>query len=102
MFGTEYVPIIFTNHGATGGTLIKYSDFKKYVKSGKGHKFLDNGYINYQKNNHVYSKENDVKYSVKYESRKLKSAKRRKHMKKLLLVIWNMMQKCSTNMVLLS
>lgn len=78
LFGTEYVPIIFTNHGATGGTLIKYSDFKKYVKSGEGHKFLDNGYINYQKNNYVYSKENDVKYSVKYESRKLKSAKRRK------------------------
>ena len=32
LFGTEYVPIIFTNHGATGGTLIKYSDFKKYVE----------------------------------------------------------------------
>lgn len=32
LFGTEYVPIIFTNHGATGGTLIKYSDLKNMLR----------------------------------------------------------------------
>ena len=57
----------------------------KELKIREGHKFLDNGYINYQKNNHVYSKENDVKYSVKYESRKLKSAKRRKVYEKAII-----------------
>ena len=78
LFGTEYVPIIFTNHGATGGTLIKYSDLKKYVKSGEGHKFLDNGYINYQKK---------MTSNTLLNMKNLRVLSAEKHMKQLLLAI---------------
>lgn len=59
----------------------------KELKIGEGHKFLDNGYINYQKNNHVYSKEmtSNTLLNMKVENLRVLSAE--KHMKKLLLVI---------------
>ena len=86
IFGTKYVPIIFTNEfGTTGGALMKYSDFQNYVTSGEGHKFTYNGETNYQKNGKVYSKEKDVYQAAKIESRKLKSAKRRKSYEKRII-----------------
>lgn len=85
LFGTKYVPVLDTNYGVTGGTLIKESDFQKYVTSGEGHKFNYNGDINYQKNGKVYSTETDVYQAAKIESRKLKSAKRRKSYEKRII-----------------
>ena len=86
LFGTKYVPIIFTTtYGSTGGGLMKESDFQKYVTSGEGHKFTYNGETNYQKNGRVYSKEKDVYQAAKIESRKLKSAKRRKSYEKRII-----------------
>lgn len=86
LFGTKYVPIIFTTtYGSTGGGLMKESDFQKYVTSGEGHKFTYNGETNYQKNGKVYSKEKDVYQAAKIESRKLKSAKRRKSYEKRII-----------------
>lgn len=86
LFGTKYVPIIFTTtYGSTGGGLMKESDFQKYVASGEGHTFRYNGETNYQKNGRVYSKEKDVYQAAKIESRKLKSAKRRKSYEKRII-----------------
>ena len=86
LFGTKYVPIVFTTeYGVTGGALMKESDFQKYVASGEGHKFYYNGETNYQKNGRVYSKETDVYQAAKIESRKLKSAKRKKSYEKRII-----------------
>lgn len=86
LFGTKYVPIVFTTeYGVTAGALMKESDFQKYVASGEGHKFYYNGETNYQKNGKVYSKEKDVYQAAKIESRKLKSAKRRKSYEKRII-----------------
>lgn len=86
LFGTKYIPIIFTTtYGSTGGDLMKESDFQKYVASGEGRKFTYNGETNYQKNGRVYSKEKDVYQAAKIESRKLKSAKRRKSYEKRII-----------------
>lgn len=85
LFGTKYVPVLDTNYGVTGGTLMKESDFQKYVTSGEGHKFNYNGDINYQKNGKVYSTETDVYQAAKIESRKLKSAKRKKSYEKRII-----------------
>lgn len=86
LFGTKYVPVLSTSEfGVTGGSLIKYSDFQNYVKSGEGHKFMYSGDENYQKNGKVYSKETDVYKAAKIENRKLKSAKRRKAYEKGLI-----------------
>lgn len=85
LFGTKYVPVLDTNYGVTGGALMKESDFQKYVTSGEGHKFNYNGDINYQKNGKVYSTETDVYQAAKIESRKLKSAKRRKSYEKRII-----------------
>lgn len=86
LFGTKYVPVIFNDDtGTTGSTLIKYSDFQNYVTSGEGCTFRYNGDINYQKNGRVYSKEKDVYQAAKIESRKLKSAKRRKSYEKRII-----------------
>ena len=86
LFGIKYIPIIFTTtYGSTGGGLMKESDFQKYVASGEGHKFTYNGETNYQKNGRVYSKEKDVYQAAKIESRKLKSAKRRKSYEKRII-----------------
>lgn len=86
LFGTKYVPVISNNDtGTTGTTLIKYSDFQNYVTSGEGHTFNYNGVTNYQKNGRVYSKEKDVYQAAKIESRKLKSAKRKKSYEKRII-----------------
>lgn len=85
LFGTKYVPVLYTKYGITDGNLMKYSDFQKYVTSGEGHKFNYNGDINYQKNGKVYSTETDVYQAAKIESRKLKSAKRRKSYEKRII-----------------
>lgn len=86
LFGTKYVPIIFTTtYGSTGGGLMKESDFQKYVASGEGRKFTYNGETNYQKNGRVYSKEKDVYQAAKIESRKLKSAWRKKSYEKRII-----------------
>lgn len=86
LFGTKYVPIVFTTeYGSTGGGLMKESDFQKYVASGEGHKFTYNGETNYQKNERVYSKEKDVYQAAKIESRKLKSAWRKKSYEKRII-----------------
>ena len=85
LFGIKYVPVLATNMGVTGSVLIKYSDFQKYVTSGEGHKFNYNGDINYQKNGKVYSTETDVYQAAKIESRKLKSAKRKKSYEKRII-----------------
>ena len=86
LFGTKYVPIVFTTeYGVTAGALMKESDFQKYVASGEGHTFRYNGETNYQKNGRVYSKETDVYQAAKIESRKLKSAKRRKSYEKRII-----------------
>lgn len=86
LFGTKYVPVIFNDDtDTTGTTLIKYSDFQNYVTSGEGRKFSYNGATNYQKNGKVYSKETDVYQAAKIESRKLKSAKRRKSYEKRII-----------------
>lgn len=86
LFGTKYVPVLANNdYGQTLSTLMKETDFKNYVVSGEGHKMEYNGCINYQKNGRVYSKETDVYKAAKIESRKLKSAKRRKSYEKSLI-----------------
>lgn len=85
LFGTKYVPILCTAYGLTSGNLMKESDFQKYVTSGEGHKFTYNHETNYQKNGKVYSTETDVYQAAKIESRKLKSAKRRKSYEKQII-----------------
>ena len=85
LFGTKYVPILCTKYGITSGNLMKESDFQKYVTSGEGHKFTYNHETNYQKNGRVYSTETDVYQAAKIESRKLKSAKRRKSYEKQII-----------------
>ena len=86
LFGTKYVPVIFNDDtDTTSTTLIKYSDFQNYVTSGEGHTFRYNGATNYQKNGRVYSKETDVYQAAKIESRKLKSAWRKKSYEKRII-----------------
>lgn len=86
LFGTKYVPIIFkTEYGVTSSDLMKYSDFQKYVASGEGHSFSYNGVTNYQKNGHVYAKDPDAYKAAKIETRKLKSAKRRRSYEKRII-----------------